>query len=172
MRTKTSKTAAMGNKKTSVLDKKGNERYPKCVMYQYHEKAAAYNVLDNKNASRLLPRISGSKKNWTPSVVENVTKGIVREGNVGEQLYRVPKHHGVHDHTTQQTPTTSFLLSLFIIVTHSLTQKTKEWKEGIAVNIKCIQPLHTLFDMTVGLMDTKMTVGQFPSNSSHNSTGH
>ena len=37
----TSRMAAMGNRNTSVCDKKGRVRYPRCVMYQYQDKAAA-----------------------------------------------------------------------------------------------------------------------------------
>lgn len=61
--------AAMGNKKTSVFDKKGNVRYPKCVIYQYHDNATAYNVLPTINAAKLLPKTTGNKKNCPASVI-------------------------------------------------------------------------------------------------------
>mmetsp|Transcript_23872 Transcript_23872/g.40533 ORF Transcript_23872/g.40533 Transcript_23872/m.40533 type:complete len:83 (+) Transcript_23872:7-255(+) len=63
LRTNTKAMPAMGNKNTSVLDKKGRARYPRWVMYQYQEKAAAYNVLDNKKANKDLPNTNGNKKN-------------------------------------------------------------------------------------------------------------
>jgi hypothetical protein len=64
----TSKTAAMGKRKTSVLERKGSDLYPKCVMYQYHEKAAAYSVLLKMRAMRDWPKTMGSIKNWATSV--------------------------------------------------------------------------------------------------------
>lgn len=55
--------AAIGNKKTSVLPKKGNDLYPKCVMYQYHDKATAYSVLAKMRGNKPSPSTRGSKKN-------------------------------------------------------------------------------------------------------------
>lgn len=60
--------ADMGNKKTSVCDRKGSARYPKCVMYQYQENAAAYNALLKMRAIKEFPSTIGNKKSWTPSV--------------------------------------------------------------------------------------------------------
>ena len=57
----------MGNKNTSVCDKNGSDLYPKCVIYQYHEKAAAYKVLLTSREINDFPSTSGNKKNWTPS---------------------------------------------------------------------------------------------------------
>ena len=63
LRMYTKTIAAMGNKKTSVLDRKGKLRYPKCVMYQYQLNAAAYKVLLSNKANNVWPRTRGSKKN-------------------------------------------------------------------------------------------------------------
>lgn len=59
--------AAMGNKKTSVLDKKGSARYPRWVMYQYQLSAPAYMVLATNSGSNPSPSATGSAKNWIPS---------------------------------------------------------------------------------------------------------
>ena len=64
-------TAAIGNRKTSVLLKKGSDRYPRCVMYQYHDKAPAYIKFDKASGSNPSPKTNGSKKNCTPSVRAN-----------------------------------------------------------------------------------------------------
>ena len=69
-KTYTRPIAAMGKRNTSVCDKNGNALYPKCVMYQYHAKAAAYKVLLTNKANKDFPRTKGNKKNWTPSVKE------------------------------------------------------------------------------------------------------
>lgn len=55
--------AAIGNKNTSVCDKKGSARYPKWVMYQYQHKAAAYKLLLTTNANILVPNTKGRRKN-------------------------------------------------------------------------------------------------------------
>ena len=70
-KTYTKAIAAMGNKKTSVCDKKGSARYPRCVMYQYQAKAAAYKVLLIMSEIKEVPSTIGSRKNWTPSVVDS-----------------------------------------------------------------------------------------------------
>ena len=63
LRTYTSRTAATGNKNTSVCDKKGSARYPKCVIYQYQAKLAAYRVLLTSNAKNDFPKTKGNRKN-------------------------------------------------------------------------------------------------------------
>ena len=60
----------MGKRKTSVCDKNGSARYPKCVMYQYQAKAAAYRVLLIMRENKDFPRTSGNRKNWAPSVTD------------------------------------------------------------------------------------------------------
>jgi hypothetical protein len=59
--------AAIGNKNTSVLLKNGNDRYPRCVMYQYHDNAMAYNTFAKINGNNPAPNTKGNKKNCTPS---------------------------------------------------------------------------------------------------------
>jgi hypothetical protein len=67
---KSSPMGAMGNKKTSVLVKNGNERYPRWVMYQYQQNAAPYMVLASKSGTRPLPKTTGKVKNCSPSVYQ------------------------------------------------------------------------------------------------------
>ena len=64
----------MGKRKTSVCDKNGSARYPKCVIYQYQENAAAYKVLLTMRENKDFPSTSGNRKNWTPSVVRDIEK--------------------------------------------------------------------------------------------------
>ena len=66
--TYTSAIAATGNRNTSVCDKNGSARYPKCVMYQYQAKPAAYKVLLTTREKNDFPSTSGNKKNCTPSI--------------------------------------------------------------------------------------------------------
>jgi hypothetical protein len=53
----------MGKRKTSVCDKNGNDRYPRCVIYQYHAKLEACNELLTIIAKRDLPKTKGRRKN-------------------------------------------------------------------------------------------------------------
>lgn len=66
--------AAIGKRKTSVFDKKGRERYPKCVMYQYQLSAPAYIVFATKSGSMPSPKATGSAKNCSPSACSSRNK--------------------------------------------------------------------------------------------------
>jgi hypothetical protein len=59
--------ALMGNKKTSVCDRKGSARYPRCVMYQYQDPAMAYNVLATSRGNQPSASTMGKAKNCSTS---------------------------------------------------------------------------------------------------------
>lgn len=82
-------TAAIGKRNTSVLLRKGSDLYPRCVMYQYHDNAAAYIMLDKANAIKPSPKTRGSKKNCTPS---NKNANKEWSGNVTVRFVEVRNH--------------------------------------------------------------------------------
>ena len=53
-----------------------------------------------------------------------------------------------------------------------LTKQRKQRKEGIAMNVKGIQPLHRLPDMRRALHNSQMPVGDLPQNRRHNHSTH
>lgn len=91
--------AAMGNKKTSVLDKKGSVRYPKCVMYQYQLKAPAYKVFATIKGTSPSPSTKGKRKNCSPSVMD---KAWIRV-----RVTPLPSHHRNINHNIKRTYTKS-----------------------------------------------------------------
>jgi hypothetical protein len=66
----------MGKRKTSVCDKNGRARYPKCVIYQYQAKAAPYRVLLIMRDTKDFPSTIGRRKNWIPSVIVGVLNEV------------------------------------------------------------------------------------------------
>lgn len=59
--------AAMGKRNTSVPERKGKLRYPRCVIYQYQLNDAAYNVLAIINGNNPSASTIGRRKNWRAS---------------------------------------------------------------------------------------------------------
>ena len=122
-------------------------------MYQYHDRAPAYMRLDRTSGKKPAPSTKGSKKNCTASVyVNNDVEGQARNVCVCErELW-------------------TLLFQLEPKEFMRRTQNDKDGKEGIAVNVKGVQPLHLLFDVGTTGGRRQVSIGNFSTNGGQDTT--